>query len=224
MNSFLEHLFSALSPRHIGVAQPIWDIYNTSHSGPLLDAKFLAHLSKAVKTFLPGAQIESAIAILLRYLEATLEGFDEVSGHGYGDGPHKKKKFEIAATSFHSDASAISFSLSARVASVVISSLDMESMAPATRGEVGQRLSDLRNSFIHRKLKKAFKVIRKRADSNVWSSQIVATSLLRLLYALEISHPTFLQPSDCSKLWENVSDLLEDDELLPELTVEMVCI
>jgi hypothetical protein len=202
------------------------DVYQMSHSGPLLDTIFLAHLSKAIQTFLPGTQIYSAIEILLQHLKDIWEEFHNAGENDqavHGEGPRKKRKVEVNATSLHSDALAISFSLSARIASVVVSSLAMQSVPKSTQDEIGQRLSDLRNSFIHRKLTKIFKNIRKSAASDVWSSQIVATASLRLLYALEISHHSFLQTSDDSKLWKNVSDSLEDDGLLPELTVEIVC-
>jgi hypothetical protein len=88
--------------------------------------------------------------------------------------------------------------------------------------ELVQRLSNLRNSFIHQKLMKSFKSIRKRDSSDVWSSQVAATASLRLLYSLEISHHAILQPSDSSKPLKKVSDTLADDGLLPELVVEIV--
>jgi hypothetical protein len=202
------------------------DLYQMSHSGPLMDTIFLAHLSKAIQTFLPGAQMHSAIEILLQHLKDLFEEFhntdeNDQAVHGV---PCKKRKVEVDATSLRSDASAISFSLSSRLASLVVSSLTMQSVPQATQDEVGQRLSDLRNSFIHRKLTKTFKTIRKRAGSDVWSSQVVATASLRLLYALEISRYSFLQIPDDSKLWKKVSDSILDDGLLPELTVEIVCV
>lgn len=226
MNVFLGHILPALSYQHIqGIGQAMRDVYQMSHSGPLLDTIFLAHLSKAIQIFLPGAQIHSTVEIFLVHLKDTLAEFHNAGENDqadYEEGPRKKRKVEVNATSLHSDASAISFSLSARIASVVLSSLAMQSIPQATQDDVGQRLSDLRNSFIHHKLRKAFKIIRKRAGSVVWSSQIVATASLRLLYALEISHSSFREMSDDSKLWKNVSDSLLDDGLLPELTVEIL--
>lgn len=195
------------------------------HSGPLLDPIFLGHLSKAIQSFLPGTQKHLAIETLLQHLKDTWKGFHKANEKDqvvHREGPFKKRKVEVDATLLHSDASAISFSLSAQIAMVAISSLAVQSVPQAMQDELGKRLSDLRNSFIYRKLTKTFKNIRKRDSNDVWSSQIVATASLRLSQSLEISHHSILQASDDSKLWKNVSDSLGDYGLLPELTVEIV--
>ena len=226
MNVFLGHLLSALSPHHVqAVNQPMRDVYQMTHSGPLLDPIFLAHLSKAIQTFLPGAQKNLAVEIVLQHLKDAWEEFRTANENNqvvHGESPLKKRKVEVDATLLHSDASAISFSLSANIAMVVVSSLAMQSASQAMQDELGQKLSNLRNSFIHHKLTKSFKNIRKRDSSDVWSSQIAAIASLRLLYSLEISHHSILQASDGSKLWNNVLDTLADDRLLPELAVEIV--
>jgi hypothetical protein len=228
MNVFLGHILSALSPLHIQeFAQPMRDVYQISHSGPLLDPTYLAHLSKSLQTFLPGAQINSAMEILLQHLKDAWEHFHYAGENGKvvkEEGPRKKRKVEVNTTSsLHPNASAISFSLSARIASVIVSSLAMQSVQQTTLDEVKQKLSALRESFLHRTLTKTFKTIRKGAGNDVWSSQIVAAASLRLLYALEISHHSFLLTSDNSKMWKSVSCSLGDDGLLPELAVEIVC-
>ena len=196
-----------------------------SHSGPLLDTVFLAHLSRAIHTFLPGAQINSAIEILLQRLKDAWESYDENDHAIHGEGPRNKRKVGVdAASSLDSGISAISFSLSARVALVVVSSLAMKSVPQTAQGEVGRILSDLKNSFLFHRLTKTFGTIQSRAGSDAWSSQIVAAASLHLLYALDIFHDSFLQTSGYSELWMKISDSLEDDRLLPELTVEIVCI
>jgi hypothetical protein len=221
MNVFLGHLFSALSPQHIQwISQPMRDMYQMSHSGPLLDPTFLAHLSKSIQTFLPGAQIHPAIEILLQHLKDASGHFrsaSEIEQVVEEGGPRKKRKVEVDTTS-----SAISFSLTARIALVIVSSLSMQSVQQKTLDEVKQTLLALRESFLHHTLTQTFKAIRKRAGNDVWSSQIVAAASLRLLYTLEISHHSFLLTSDNSKLWKSVSRSLEDDGLLSELAVEIV--
>jgi hypothetical protein len=223
MNVFLGVLLSTLSPQHMQVVgQPMRDLYQMSHSGPLMDTTFLAHLSTVTQTFLPGSQIHSVIEILLQQLKDTWQEFfcSENDQAIHGEGWPKKRKVEVDATSLRQDAPAISFSLSSQIASVVVSSLAMQSVAQVAQHEIGRRLSDLGNLLIHY-MSKTFKAIRKRP---VWSSQIVTAASLRLLYTLEVSqHPFFQIPND-SKLWEKVSGSLLDEELLPELTVEIVCV
>ncbi|KAJ7630714.1 Urb2/Npa2 family-domain-containing protein [Roridomyces roridus] len=76
--------------------------------------------------------------------------------------------------------------------------------------EINDSINDMRNDFLSRALTKSLKASRK---SESWGPQIVATAILRLEYALDAPYS--------EKLWSKIEGASEDENILPELKVEL---
>lgn len=226
MNAYVMSLLAALSPQPKSVVPggaPA--VYQRCHSGPLMDAAHLNTLSKAIYGFLTGTQASPTVRLVVDSLSQAWEQFYDAKGVSDGnDEPPRKKRKSIGGSTTVSqlDSFAIGLSLSARLSSIVISSLPLNSVPETTRQEIRESLSNLRNIFVSRSITKTFKRIRKTDEANDWGLQVTATAFLRLRYALNASRYLTLDPSADSKLSSKVQAILKSDGLLPELRVEIV--
>jgi hypothetical protein len=119
---------------------------------------------------------------------------------------------------------AITFSLSIEVASVVLSSLPAQSvsepMLQDIQGIVGEALV---TTCIDEPLRTMLKTVRNRSLHDNWVAQIVLSATLRLWYAL--NETRYLASHPCQvKMLTKLLDTSKDYGVLPELSIELVCI
>lgn len=185
----------------------------------------LEHLARALRTFLTESQTLPTIQVVLDALKAAWEKiYGRAHQHEDGGSAKKKRRTSVAFvdTSADLDDLAVQYSLIARLSSVVLSSLPMSSLSGPTQEEVRRVVDSFRSDFIHNALSKAVKLLRKRGDTGMWAIEVALAASLRLLYALDVSRNLCLPPAYDAKLNGKILDLVADDTLLPELTLELV--
>lgn len=229
MNTYITSLFDALSSSHLTACPGgMRRAYQISLSGPLLHAVHLGHLSNSMQTFLTSGQTPDAVNFVIQIMRERWEQFHNAERqHGIADGDssHRRRKLDTPSDEvLGPEGLAITFTLSARLASVVLTSLPLQSVPESTQQEIGLLLTDLHTSLLSPVLNKTFKTIRKKDISDAWASQVVAAAVLRLRYALEVSQMFPLKVPHDPRLFTKMLDALQDEELLPELILEIVCL
>ncbi|KAJ7431795.1 hypothetical protein B0H11DRAFT_836888 [Mycena galericulata] len=188
----VESLFAALELN----PQETYNIqheYQCSFSSALLHSTHLGWLARSTRKFLTPTQTGQTVRFILERLQTCLSKIS-------------------ATTDTESSRLALTFSFSARLASVVLTALPLQALSDITLREVNDSISDMRSGFLPRSLTKTLKIIRNNvADS--WRSQITAASILRLEYALDTPYT--------EKLWSKIETSSEDENLLPELNLEI---
>jgi hypothetical protein len=106
--------------------------------------------------------------------------------------------------------------------SIILSSLPVQSLPSDILEELRFLIVDFRTGFVHHTISQALKVLKKQGDRGAWSTEVILASTLRLLYSLDISKNPSLPPNHNTKLFKKLADLSTNDELLPELTLELV--
>jgi hypothetical protein len=206
--------------------------YMASFASPVLNLAHLDRISKCTLNFLTPGQTKDTLAMVLSVLKRTWdeswEWQQRIIADG-GEGSRKKRKTDTevlsSAKAGDPDASAVAFALSARISSMVLSSLPLQSLPESTRLDILRTLADTQTSLIHLALRRAFEVIEKNLRNprrDIWSCQIKAAALLKLEYALISVRRLRLT----AKRGENISvrllDVASNDGTLPELTLEIV--
>ena len=201
-------------------------VYQICSSSPVMHTAYMEHLARALQTFLTESQTLTTIQVVL---DALKEAWEKVYGRAYQQedrGNAKKKRRTSAAafvdTSTDLDDLAVQYSLVARLSSVVLSSLPMSSLPGPAQEEVRRVIDAFRSDFIHHALSKAVKLLRKRGDTEMWAIEVALAASLRLLYALDVSRNLCLPLAYDAKLNGKILELVADDTLLPELTLELV--
>ncbi|KAJ7139899.1 Urb2/Npa2 family-domain-containing protein [Mycena epipterygia] len=191
IHTHIEALFAAVAPHRQEVhASDIQHEYRCSSSSALLHSLHLERLAKSTQKFLTSAQTGQTVEFILATLHACWNQIpDDEDG-----------------------SLALSFSFSARLASVILTALPLQALPDTTLREVNDLIDEAKSNFLPRALTKTLKLVRKNiADS--WTSQVVAAAILRLQYALETS---------CAeKSWTKIEAMSEDEHLLPELNLEL---
>ncbi|KAF9480438.1 hypothetical protein BDN70DRAFT_931712 [Pholiota conissans] len=199
-------------------------IYQISLSSPIMHNLYTGHLTKALQTFLTESQCISTMQIIFDALKDTWE-------HAYTcvrqreDVERSRKRQKTCSVVMDGkldlDNLAITYALVARLASVVLSSLPLVSLPTTPQEDVRRLLDEFRTDFIYHTLSKSVKVLRSGSDGDIWSMEIITTASLRLLYALNISRNLCLPLKYNVKLAGKMLELVSDDDVLPELTVEL---
>jgi hypothetical protein len=228
MHTYLISLLTALSSDHLSAfSGGSRQVYQLSSSGPLLHPIHLDRLGKCIQGFLTSNQTVTTVHHVLQSLKEGWEQFQfaeaQLLSDG-GQGSHKRRKVEAKAESIvDSEFLAVTFSLSARMVCVVLSSLPVRSVPEATRGEIQSLLDKARRTLLHIALTKTLKAIQKQNRIDIWASQIVAAAILRLQDALNTSRHVAVPRHHNSKLSVKMMNIVEDDHILPELSLEIVC-
>lgn len=225
MDTYIDHIFSTFSSQGDKDSIPggASELYQKSLSGPFFKPTHLGHLSKANQTFLAGSQIRPTIDSIFTSLKTSWEQFDSSEGLNQESARKKRKLTDGTAPGISQESWAVAFSLSSQFAATVFALLPMHSVPINTQQDLCRRLNDIR-AFTHRIIKKALKTIQKEDENSIWPYSIVAAGALRLHYALDASGYLLSFPLEDSKYLRKISQALQDDGLLPELRIEIVCL
>ncbi|KAJ6627155.1 hypothetical protein B0H10DRAFT_422437 [Mycena sp. CBHHK59/15] len=200
MNTHIENLFAALTPRSYSLDKDIRYVYQCSSSSALLHLTHLERLAKCTRTFLTSTQTVTIVRFILETLQTCwnqiLAPADPESGQSNAD----------------NSTLALTFSFSARLASVVLSALPMQALPATLLAEVRHISGEIRDTFLPHALAKTIKAIRKNAHDS-WTWQITAAAIIRLEYALDTQYS--------QKMWAKLVAASEDEHLLPELSLEI---
>lgn len=147
-----------------------------------------------------------------------------------GNGSRKKRKVasekidSIGGTGDPDDMVA-GLVLTARIASIILSSLPLHSLTESTRQAVQETLADARENHIRPALRLLLdaivgNLVNTRGD--LWAAQVAAAALLRLEYALVAARPLKLMYQADDKMTGQMLILVADNGVLPELSLEIV--
>ena len=220
MDTLIRMLFSTIS-----CCDASLEHYRLCLKGPIFDATYLQHLSKAMQTFLTDGQICSTVASAFRALKEHLsrpDGGDEDKMEGHDRPGFSDRRLMSTPDSgvFH-EQRAIKYSLLAHFSITVLSSLPINLASEATRRQLIYEQGNIQK-FTRKTISKTVKkVLNDRLVEN-WSYQAVAAATLRLQYALGTSKDlSIFSPCD-EKQCRRLLETLQLDNLLPELRLEIV--
>jgi len=196
-------------------------------SSPIMNTTILDRLSKALRNFLTTSQCLSAIEHVVKTVKDLWELYYAMSRKSEGDDAEpaqKKRKVSATATTNDSDMQelAVTYCLVANLTSIILSSLPVQSLPLDILEKLRSLIVDFRTGFVHHTISQALKVLKRQGGMEVWSTEVILASTLRLLYALDTSKYPSLPPDHNTKLLKRLADLSTNDELLPELTLELV--
>lgn len=188
----------------------------------------LDRLSKALRNSLTASQCLPTIKHIVKTVTELWELYYAMSHKSEGDDaerPQKKPKMSTTVTA--NDGSdmkelAVTYCLVANLTSIILSSLPVQSLPLDILEKIRSLIVDFRTGFVHHTISQALKVLKKQRDMEAWSTEVILASTLRLLYTLDISKYPSLPTNHSTKLFKKLADLLTNDELLPELSLELV--
>ncbi|KAF8895057.1 Urb2/Npa2 family-domain-containing protein [Gymnopilus junonius] len=222
MGTFVQNLFSAISDTSI-VHPGSLKAYQLSFSSPVMHNVFLERLSNALQKFLTDSQSQVILGLLFTTTKKTwdslYDGTRQVENEP-PESPQKKRKVDKMEVR-NAEESAVTYSLISRLASVVISSLPIQSLSADTLNFVKDSVLDFRRQFLDQSVLKSIKAIRKHAGIALWPTEVTLAATLRLLYALNVSRTLPLPPHYDERATKNLINLVTNDHLLPELTLEL---
>lgn len=225
MDTYIKILFSILIHHETPVStlKEFYEMYLVSLAGPLFEPLHLEHLSKAIKIFLTDNQTCRTAESALGFMQEAWDQFDRIEGKTEplnASGSRKKRRVTDFVASEGSHQFALILSLSAHLSITVFTSLPIHSVSETTRQELYHQLS-ITQEFTWSCLNKVLQRIHKsRHDTQ--SHSIIAASILRLQYALDSFNSTPPVPLQGETHFNQLSEALQDDHLLPELRLEIV--
>lgn len=223
MDIHLENLFACLLSSKSESCRDCRQRYQIGLSSPILHPLHLTRLSKALKFLTPNQclpSLKSAFEILSSIWHK-FKAADHQKGGEQSKGSVKKK--ETVGKQEYQDMDpesvAVTYCLVARLASTLLFSLPTQSLPPMSQEKVRECIEEFRASFLQKTLSKVLKLALQ--DSNTWPAQVIAAATLQVQYTLDRSTNVALSPNFDSKLSKKMMNALEDDELLPELSLEI---
>jgi len=216
-------LFLSFSQRPTFFSDGSQNFYQLSSSSPLLRTAHLDRLGKYVQAFLTPSQVAETVNIIEGSLRDTSKRIPYFSLQGYNNnGDHCKQRIKLDANTDGYADSAVAFSLSIRVASVVLAMLPFQSVPESGQRDIRRVLDELQATFIHAPINDLLKIVRERGSRGEWAAQVVMAAILRLWYTL---NGTRYLPYQCDpKVMTKLLDASKDHEVIPELSVELVSI
>jgi hypothetical protein len=146
-----------------------------------------------------------------------------------GEGSRKKRKLategRLGAQAGDPDVLVVAFALTARVSSMALSSLPLQSLPDSTRSDVRQTLASAQSNFIQSTLQRMFKMIGRNLldpKGDAWACQVGTASTLRLEYTLISARHLGIGTVIDENLFATMLDVVGDDGALPELSEEIV--
>jgi hypothetical protein len=194
----------------------------------------MSHLSKlsvAVRIYItPGQTLDTVnqVLVTLRGIWERFRDLEKADAADRGRGQRKKTRIsETPSNAVKEDAaaSAVTFTLAARIATTVLISLPLHTITEAEQAKAKTIVADSLTGFVREAILMGTDVIisgssdRRRDD---WSTQIVAAVALRLQYMLQTSGDARYGPNDQNDLGELVAAGLKFDDCLPEYSVDIV--
>jgi len=170
-----------------------------------------------VQTFVTPTQTLPLAQTIAERLESAWEDLEKA---------HRHARQERDSDDVHPDVLAVRLSLLTRISSVVLSSFPIRSLPSDERASLVTVVDPLRSSVISKVISKLSKKLRGSESHEAWGWQICAAAVLRMGYVLDMSRNLRLpQPSECDvKLLKKLTDLTENENVLPELSLEVVSI
>ncbi|TFK41397.1 Urb2/Npa2 family-domain-containing protein [Crucibulum laeve] len=209
MNAHVSDVLSALSSQNLtSIPGGARKAYQLCLSGPLLHNVHLTRLSKALQKFITASQCLPMVNSVIETIRSIWEQYhaaEKSKDADNGEGSRKKRRSEIPI-----DAPTDPELLAVVPPLLLPSSI---SLPNTTREEVRKAFTEFRDEFLRETMKKSLKLIRKRDKSDVWAARVVASATLRFNTPLPANYD--------AKVSGKLLDSLEDDGLLPELSVEI---
>lgn len=228
MNNFIDSLFESIMSERPPYSIRGRERYQIEMSSPIMNTTNLDRLSKAFRNSLTASQCLPTVKHVVRTIKDLWELYFAMSHKSEGDdaeGARKKRKMSTTATA-NGDSDikelAVTYCLVADLTSIILSSLPVQSLPLDILEKLRSLIVDFRTGFVHHTISQALKVLKKQRDMEAWSTEVILASTLRLLYALDISKYPSLPPNHITKLFKRLANYLNNDELLPELTLEIV--
>ncbi|KAJ7597284.1 Urb2/Npa2 family-domain-containing protein [Mycena floridula] len=211
MNDYVEMLFSAVGSSEIGAfPQGSRRAYQLASSCALLHPDHLMRLSKALQLFLTPAHAVETVRHTLDTLNSCWDSL------------YAMLKTSDEVKSANPDTLAVAFSLSARLATVILSSLPSQSLTLAMREETSALLDEFQRSSLRKALSKLLKTITQTKDDEGWTSKAALAALLRLHHVLNLEDSLVnREPYYNDKLVKKLAEIYDNDQL-PELNIEIV--
>ncbi len=219
--SYINAILECLSLSHSGESQ--FDsprlVYRSVSASPLMDGAHLQELSAALRTFSTPGQTPALAEATLASLETAWGAFDGSNSDEHmdvdSDEIPKKKKRRKGNDSGQAQA-ATSFASTARVTSVVLASLPLDTLTATDQGSVISMIINAKRSFLANALRLEGSVVE-------WPRQLVTASALRLMHAI-IASPKLkasiqLEDDGCPP---NLVSKVRGGGILAELTIENV--
>lgn len=139
---------------------------------------------------------------------------------------HKSTDVDMEVDEPDDGAPAVVFALVNRLASVVLSSLPMQSLSASTLEQVRVSLVEFRSQVLYQAILKCLKALKKnkkRGGEDVWwPVEVSLLGMLRLLYAMNVSRNLSIPCEMDMKIHSKMIELLSEGNILPELIVEVV--
>jgi hypothetical protein len=229
MNNLIECLFESIVSERLSCPIRGRERYQIEISSPIMNPAHLDRLSKALRNFLTANQCIPIVKHVVGTLKNLWELYFAMTRNHEGDDSEraqKKRKTSTAAVSEDSNMKelAVTYCVVANLTSIVLSSLPVQSLPSDILEELRAIIVDFRTEFVHHSISKALKVLKKKGGTDPWSTEVILASTLRLLYVLDTSKCPSLPLNHITKLFTKLTDLSGNDELLPELTLELVCL
>lgn len=203
------------------------DAYATVIGGPIFDESHAEKLIKAVRGFItPGQCLGFIIQTknTLKQVCSELFGEQLVSGAEISERSLKRRKLDLAPSTC-SPAKAVHFAFVCSIIVIVWTSLPFHSLIDESRFEAVNEIRDVNTNVITPLLSAGLKRNRDeqgRSISRSWSRDVVASSALRLQYALSICTALNYHPAHDTKMESRMFKLLDSSDVLPELKIEIV--
>ena len=216
-------------PPHISPF-PVRTSYDKLAASPILTTSHLDKLSKAVRAYItPGQTLDTATRVLvkLRHIWETVRDGENVSAVGQRHHVRKKRRTSGRPEKVKEvvDANGVTFTLAARIAATVLSSLPLHSATEAVQREVQATVNGSLDGFVREAiLMGANATVSQSTEGryNIWATQVVAAAALRLRYLLQSSVHACYTPDNQSDSERLLAQVLAVEDRLPEYSVEIV--
>jgi hypothetical protein len=230
MHTYISTVLSVVSsPSYSSQARKA---YTAAFSSPLLHLVHLDRLSKYTNNFLTLGQTHGTMTGVLDTLKHTWDVFWEAQQSvtaNSGEGSRKKRKLAaeglLSAKADDPDVLVVAFALTARISSIALSSLPLQSLPASMRSDVRQTLVGAQSSFIQSTLQRTFKMIGRNLldpKGDAWACQVGTASTLRLEYTLISARHLGIGAEIDENVFATMLDVVGDDGALPELSLEIV--
>ncbi|KAF9647481.1 hypothetical protein BDM02DRAFT_3187912 [Thelephora ganbajun] len=203
-----------------------YNTYAAVLGGPIFEESHVEKLRKALKGFVTPGQCLGFLAQTKSTLEraySKLSRQRDIPDSESSKHSHKRRKLDPEST-MCSPVKAIDFAFVCNVITIVWPSLPIHSLMDESRSEAVNEIQGVNTSVVTPVLSVGLKLERDEeggSASRSWSRDIIASSALRLQYALSVCIPLNFQPAYDTKMESRMLSLLESSNVLPELKIEI---
>lgn len=204
--------------------------YDGLVASPALTMSHLNKLSRAVRTFItPGQTLDTARQVLaaLREIWEHFRDMEKVAAADRGRGARKKRRIPETSNAGKADpdVGAVTFTLAARIAMTVLTSLPLHTITEAEQAQLKTTVTESLAGFVREAILTGTGAIisgSSERERDAWAIQVVAAAALRLSYMLQLSGRVRYGHNDQNDLGELAAAGLKVDDCLPEFYVEIV--